>query len=130
MMEVREGVIGKKSLRMKGRGEMRRVGLTIDWRRKWRMLREGERWERGEESETRVGRLNAGSGNHSKGQSIMKSDVFREWESGMGNGLVHRMQGKGLRESGKRKSEREREHVEIELNWSRNGVRSKGIYHS
>jgi len=40
------------------------------------------------------------------------------------------MQGKGLRESGKRKSEREREHVEIELNWSRNGVRSKGIYHS
>lgn len=51
MMEVREGVIGKKSLRMKGRGEMRRVGLTIDWRRKWRMLREGERWERGEESD-------------------------------------------------------------------------------
>jgi len=130
MMEVREGVIGKKSLRMKGRGEMRRVGLTIDWRRKWRMLREGERWERGEESETRVGRLNAGSGNHLKGQLIMKSDVSREWESGMENDLGHQMQGKGLRESGKRKSEREREHVEIELNWSRNGVRSKGIYHS
>lgn len=88
-------------------------------------MREGERWERGEESETRGGRLNAGSGNRSKGQLTVKSGVSLELESGMANSLVRRRMGKGWWESGKRKSESEREHVEIELNSSRIGVLEK-----